>query len=145
MNELIYLSGVIFLFMGCEVKPQKINFGVDNCHYCKMTIVDKQHATEVVTTKGKAFKYDAIECMLNHISTWDGPDINLFLVSDYSDHNNLIDATMATFLECEAIPSPMGANLSAFQNKEDALKTKDKLGGKIYDWKSLKEKFKVEL
>jgi copper chaperone NosL len=31
-----------------------------------MTIVDKVHAAEIVTKKGKVCKFDATECMINY-------------------------------------------------------------------------------
>ena len=84
-----------------------------------MTIVDPKHAAQIVTTKGKAFKYDAIECMLNHLKAWDQAPVELYLVSDYSDSHKLIDAHVAHYLISEDISSPMGANLSAFGNLEE--------------------------
>lgn len=144
MNRLILSVISWILLCSCEVKPQKFNFGTDNCHYCKMTIVDKQHASQLVTTKGKAFKYDAIECMMNDLSNWEGPDVKLYLISNYTNHVGLIDAASATFLISDAIPSPMGANLSAFQSNEEARRTQDDLGGEILDWGTLKEKYGVK-
>ena len=32
-----------------------------------MTIVDNKHSAELVTTKGKVYKFDAIECMIRHL------------------------------------------------------------------------------
>ena len=42
----------------CNIQPQPINYGEDACHFCKMNIIDKQHAAQIVTSKGKAFKFD---------------------------------------------------------------------------------------
>ena len=56
---LILLATV--LLAACQPSPKPIEYGSDMCDYCKMTIVDQQHAAELVTTKGKAFKFDAIE------------------------------------------------------------------------------------
>jgi len=49
------LSG-LFLFTGCKVEPEPINYGKDQCHFCKMNIVDKQHAAQSSTQQatGKA-------------------------------------------------------------------------------------------
>ncbi|MCB0620489.1 MAG: hypothetical protein KDC41_17650, partial [Saprospiraceae bacterium] len=59
------LAGVlcIFLFLACRPAPQPIEYGSDLCDYCKMTIVDRQHAAEAVTGKGRAYRFDAIECL----------------------------------------------------------------------------------
>ena len=72
---------ILFLSLAaCTVAPVPINFGSDGCHFCKMTIVDKQHAAELVTSKGKAYKYDAIECMI------DDPPGFLFIRSAAEHH-----------------------------------------------------------
>ena len=55
---------IILILVGCKVDPNPIEYGADACHFCSMTIVDRQHAAEFVTKKGKAFKFDATECMM---------------------------------------------------------------------------------
>ena len=79
MNRFLLISAAAVLIIGCEVKPQEIAYGQDACHFCKMTIVDRQHAAELVTVKGKAFKYDAIECMMNHLKRWNHPEVKFHL------------------------------------------------------------------
>lgn len=140
MLRLICIIGLAGIF-SCEVKPTEINYGIDGCHFCKMTIVDKQHAAQLVTVKGKAFKYDAIECMMNDLSTWDGPDIQYYLTNDYASPGSLIDAQKASFLISEAIPSPMGAFLSAFENPGVRDQTLVTRGGQALSWADLKNKF----
>lgn len=83
-----------------------------------MTIVDKQHAAELVSAKGKVFKYDAIECMINDLKKKKDLEIGLLFVNDYASPGTLIDAKIATFLISEQIKSPMGAFLSAFEKKK---------------------------
>ena len=72
ISALVFISllavAVGILLLSCTIKPEKINFGSDMCHFCQMTIVDRQHAAQYVTSKGKQFKFDAIECMLNEFS-----------------------------------------------------------------------------
>ncbi|GAA4939308.1 hypothetical protein GCM10023314_09990 [Algibacter agarivorans] len=102
-----------------------------------MTIVDKIHAAEIVTKKGKVYKFDATECMVNFLKEFDTSEIALFLSNNYTEPEALIDATKATFLISENIPSPMGAFLSAFKNKVDAEKTQAEKGGKLYTWEEL--------
>ncbi|WP_297695166.1 nitrous oxide reductase accessory protein NosL [uncultured Eudoraea sp.] len=143
INKLIYLSLVLFIFMSCEVSPKPINYGSDGCHFCSMTIVDKQHAAQVVTQKGKVFKFDAVECMVNHLKDVDVATIELFLVNDYQAPGDLIDAKKATFLISKEIPSPMGEYLSGFQSKVEAENVEAENNGKLYSWNELLTKFKV--
>src|SRR5680860_1574966 len=98
---------VLFLF-ACNISPQPINYGEDACHYCTMTIVDHQHAAQIVTNKGKAYKFDAIECMLNYLKENDDVKPELYLVVNFMDPGQLIDATKATYLisNCLLYTSP---------------------------------------
>src|SRR5690606_40631353 len=64
----VFLIGITTLLLtACEVAPEKIEYGTDACSYCDMTIVDPKHASQVVTKKGKNYKYDAVECMVHHL------------------------------------------------------------------------------
>jgi copper chaperone NosL len=108
-----------------------------------MTIVDKQHAAQLVTQKGKVFNFDAIECMVNQLKEEDLSEIALFLVNDYEQPGKLVDATTATYLISENVPSPMGEYLSAFANEQTAIKIKDEEGGELYTWAEIKKRFKL--
>lgn len=122
----------------CTVEESPILYGKDACHYCMMNIVDKQHAAEIVTQKGKAFKYDAIECMMQDLLERDESSIAFFLMTDYFTPGKLVDATEALYLISENLPSPMGANLTGFQSKEKAEKVHKEKGGTLYSWNDLK-------
>ena len=132
----------LLLFSSCKVEPEKINYGKDGCHFCSMTIVDHQHASELVTAKGKVYKYDAIECLINDLKKRDNAEVGLLLVNDYGHPGELISAETATFLISEGVPSPMGAFLSAFSNKAAAEAVKSEKGGEIFDWQAVKKQIK---
>lgn len=134
----IFLISSLLLLCNCNVSPKAINYGSDGCHFCKMTIVDKVHAAEIVTKKGKVYKFDATECMLHFIDEFDNTEIALYLSNNYTEPEVLIDATKATFLISKNVPSPMGAFLSAFKNKADAEKVQTEKGGELYTWDTLK-------
>jgi len=129
----------LILFSACTVEPQDINYGKDACSYCKMNIVDQQHAAEIVTKKGKVYKYDAIECMLQDEENNAEESTAFFLTMDYENPNNFLDAKAATYLISENIPSPMGANLSAFSAEDRAENIKAEKGGNVYSWTQIKE------
>jgi copper chaperone NosL len=137
----IMLWGVIILNTSCSIEPKKIEYGSDACHYCKMTIVDQQHAAEIVTKKGKAFKYDAIECMMNDIEEKDFNEIGLFLVTDYVTPEKLVDATKATYLISKHIQSPMGANLSGFEKQSKVQEFVKDDEDKVFTWEELQKYF----
>ena len=134
-------SSLVFVFclvlMSCSVEQKPISYGKDACHYCKMNIVDQQHASEIVTKKGKVFKYDAIECMANDNDNNTADNVALYLVMDYKNPNNFLDAKLATYLISENISSPMNGNLSAFNTKSEADEMKALKSGDCYSWDEL--------
>ena len=141
-----YLLRIIIIstlvLSACSSKPKAIEYGSDGCHFCKMTIVDKLHAAEIVTKKGKVYKFDATECMINFLEDFDTSTVKLYLSNNYSNPEELIDATQATFLISENVPSPMGAFLSAFKTEKDAIKMQAEKDGDIYTWNELLTRFK---
>lgn len=146
MKKVILTAFVALLcvLVSCKVEPAQINFGTDACHFCKMTIVDEQHAAQYVTKKGKQFKYDAIECLVNELAETTPDNIAISLVSDYTSPGTMTSAIDAVYLISPEIKSPMGANLSAFSTEKDALTTKGDFEGKIYSWTELLKKFDAE-
>jgi copper chaperone NosL len=105
-----------------------------------MNIVDKTHAAQYVTKKGKQFKFDAIECMVNDVSEKKQEELAILLVANYGSPGEMIPAKTATFLISKEIKSPMGANLSAFSMLEKAQEFQHKHSGKIYSWEALQQK-----
>lgn len=142
MIKYIFAAILYLILASCSIKPQPIDYGLDACYYCSMTIVDRQHAAQIVTEKGKVFKFDATECMMNHLNDMGSDDIALFLVNDYNKPGELINATKAFYLISEGIPSPMGEYLTAFGTKqgvEEALLIHE---GNQLNWEQLKLRFK---
>tara|TARA_R110002049_G_scaffold308273_1_gene511561 strand:- start:388 stop:624 length:237 start_codon:yes stop_codon:yes gene_type:complete len=69
-------------------------------------------------------------------------EVKFYLSNNYIEPEALIDATKATFLISENIPSPMGAFLSAFKTEEDAQNMQTKKSGTLYSWEELLAYFK---
>ncbi len=109
-----------FLIVSCSTRPQPISYGEDLCSYCRMSIVDARYGAELVTDKGKVYKFDALECLINHQQ--DNPEevYAHVLVTDVTEPGQLTDARACTYLISPNIPSPMGANLSSFGSRATA-------------------------
>lgn len=136
------LAGIILLLLtiSCKIEPQAIEYGKDQCSFCVMNIVDKTHSAQYVTKKGKQFKFDAIECLVNDIADKDEEDLAFILVANYEKPGEMINAKTASYLISTAIKSPMGANLSAVSTIEKAEELKEKHTGEIFTWESLKQR-----
>ena len=134
-------TGVVILWLtiSCKVEPTAIEYGKDQCSFCVMNIVDKTHSAQYVTKKGKQFKFDAIECLVNDLSKKNENDLAYLLVADYGNPGQMIDAKTATFLISKEIKSPMGAYLSALSTSNKAIELKQIHSGEIYTWDALKK------
>lgn len=144
MKKLLLLLPMLWLISSCTPEPQPIEYGADMCEFCKMSIVDAQHAAELVTSKAKVFKFDAIECMINFSKEKKDMKYAFQLVNDYTKPKALVDAEKSYFLISEKLQSPMGANLTAFGNKKDAQEMLQAKGGKLYTWTNLLDHFEKE-
>lgn len=136
MKKIIYL---VFLTMlvSCSQEPEPIDYGNEACHFCEMTIVNPAFSAQAVSTKGKQFKYDAIECMVNDLLQKD-IEMAVIRVADYSHPGSMIDAEKAAYIINDSIKSPMGANLAALNKKE----LSDKSGsGTLLNWADLNDHF----
>lgn len=104
-----------------------------------MTVVDKAYAAEAVTSKGKVYVFDAIECMVHFEDK--NPEIEYAyqLVTRYGNPGVLSDAHTSAYLISENMPSPMGANLTAFKSIEHALELQELNGGKVFTWEEMKK------
>ena len=142
---LLLLAVLGFTYSACSTDPEEINFGTDQCSLSRMSISEHRFGAEIVTKKGKIFKYDAAECMFNALSLGNinYNDAAGFYVIDASNPKKLIDGVTASYLISEKLPSPMGANLSAYSKKSDAEANQKQHGGELKTWDDLLVKFKV--
>lgn len=131
-NMIVLLTGMLFLY--CKPAPEAIRFGEDACAYCSMGIADPSFAAEIVTEKGRVFKYDSIECMVRSYRKME-TEPGLLLVMDYSEPGTFINAKEAHFLISPETRSPMGANLSAFKKESSILEMG--LEGSVFDFNAL--------
>lgn len=134
---------MLFLFSSCQPKAEAIDYGFDACTHCKMTIADNRFGTELVTKKGKVYKFDAIECMAQYLQD-NEEEYALQLVTDLSKPGEFIDAEKATYVQSKEMPSPMGMNLSAYENEADAKSFLENANGVILSWQEVKALGNVE-
>lgn len=129
---------LMMVLASCQIQPDPINYGSDQCTFCHMTIVDKQFAAQLVTKKGRTNKFDAIECMVNFLKTEDENEFAMFLIADFTNPGNLVDATTSTYLISPSFPSPMGAFLSGYADHTAAEHVLQDQDGEILTWPELK-------
>ncbi|MEO6820134.1 MAG: nitrous oxide reductase accessory protein NosL [Ginsengibacter sp.] len=134
---LLFLSG----FISCDSGPQNITLGKDACTFCKMGIADNRFGGEIITKKGKIYKFDDTHCILGFMkaNTINNNDIKETWLVNYAEPHNFIAAEKATLLESSELHSPMGGNTGAFENQDKLNEIPNKLMGdkKIVAWDDL--------
>ena len=132
------------IITSCDVGPEPLKFGVDACYACKMTLADTKFGAEIVTKKGKVFKFDDVNCMIGFYSSGYEPQDNIahVLVVEFDRPENLIDARSAFYVRSEEVRSPMGSNVAAFGGNEDLMSYNEKWHGTLHTWEELKSTFK---
>lgn len=130
---------LLFSFTSCSSGPEPIVVGKDQCYFCKMTVSDDRFGAEIVTNKGKIFKFDDIHCLLSNIknSGLDKNSIKNIYLTDFSNGHSLIKANETFLLKSEQLRSPMAGNIAAFSNKDSLEKVKSQFAGNEVTWNEL--------
>jgi len=140
--QLKTVAAIILLsitFASCNAGPDAIKPGVDNCYFCKMTVTDNKFGAELVTTKGKIYKFDDVHCILSYLKTKDIEAANIkdIYLTDFCSTHQLINVNKLLLLKSEDFRSPMGGNIAAFDNKDSLAKIQQHFPGAIVNWNEL--------
>lgn len=135
-SSIVVVITILFV-SACKPSPQKIKLNVDNCSHCEMTISDKRFAAELITAKGKVFKFDDLSCLLRHIKE-DKNESSSIYVSDYLNPDSLLKIEQVYIIKGESIGSPMGGNMASFMNKDSATAYASKFSASFTNWAELK-------
>lgn len=130
----------MLLLAGCNPKAEKIAVGKDNCAECKMTIMDPKFGGEIVTKKGKVYKFDDAHCVATFMErrAVEMSEIHQTLFTDYNNDNEFIKVNSAEFVVSSELKTPMGGNAAAFKNETEANKKAEEIeGSKVTNWATL--------
>ena len=134
----IVILGFAYLF-SCSTEPKPIQYGVDLCQTCKMGIMERGFAAEIITKKGKVYKFDDVGCQVLFLNSGvvKPEDCAHILVIKHGTDQEFINANNAVFLSGSKIKSPMNFNYACYglndQIPEDYLDSTSKK----YDWATL--------
>ena len=142
--RLVFLLWIAFSLCACSVEPTPLLYGKDFCYTCKMTLMDKKFGAEVVTTKGKVYKFDDINCMVNFLNSGYIEEQNIAhrLVIDFANAEKFINAKDAHYVKSDKIRSPMASEVAAFSTKEDLEVSNKEWKGILLSWGELVTEFK---
>jgi copper chaperone NosL len=124
---------------GTGSSSMPIEGGVDACAHCKMTISDLRFGSELVTKKGRTYKFDDLKCLLSYMAdgTANKTEIEAFYLPDFGDEGQLLPAKNMHILHSEDLRSPMGGNCAAFKTLDDLARAQQKFPGTIVKWEEL--------
>jgi copper chaperone NosL len=138
-------ASVVSLFsmlLSCSTKPQPFETGKDNCHFCKMAITDTRYGSEIITKKGKVFKFDDILCLINFLKNDGEQETNISKKISvlFEKPNQFLDVNKTFFVISPELRSPMGSNTAGFENKTNAENFLKGKQGEVVNWKELYER-----
>jgi copper chaperone NosL len=130
---------LIILLSSCNEQPSAFNIGKDNCDDCKMTIMDAKFGGEIITKKGRVYKFDDAHCLANFIKSNNvkKEEIAGIAFMNYENPNTFLKAESAFFVVSPQLKSPMNSNAAAFANEQAAQKTAKEANGVVENWNKL--------
>lgn len=130
---------ILFSFSSCETNPQPFQYGKDICDDCRMTIMEPHFGAQLITRKGKVYKFDDLHCLVNfhNKGTVKKEDINKIVSVDYNNEKAFLDVNSAWFVKSAALKSPMNSNTASFDNQNTATAKSNEVNGQLLKWNDL--------
>jgi copper chaperone NosL len=143
MKNLVLMSCLLLLIC-CTTRPQPIEVGKDVCSFCKMPVADPKFGAEIITEKGKLYKFDDIGCMNHYLKNGlrENEKIKNIYVVSYAHNQKFSDVNKSFFLNSERIHTPMNSETAAFESQSDAAAFSKDFPGEILSWDQLQSKLK---
>ncbi len=120
-----------------EQKMVPISLNKDQCDFCKMNISDGKFGAELITEKGRIYKFDDLHCMVGYHKENTSTKVKHYFIHDYARNNILIPAETAHYISGGEIISPMNGNVAAFSTALEADQFAKKLKAEKTDWHTL--------
>lgn len=138
------LLAITLFTTSCNTKPKPFVPGKDACDFCKMGLSDLRFGGEIITKKGKIYKFDDQHCLAAFLNagTVKENEIGQLLVMNFENPNNFLEATQAVYLQDATLKSPMGSNIAAFRSANATLTFTKGRSVELLDWNTLKAKLK---
>jgi copper chaperone NosL len=107
-----------------------------------MTITDTRFGGELITDKGKIFKFDDIRCMAAYLDNNRETKFSHTLVIDFESPNTFLEAGKASYVTSPELKSPMGSQTAAFKSKEAAASFSKGKQATVTDWAGILKQMK---
>ena len=140
MKNLLFVS-LIFIFTSCDTQPEPLITGKDVCSSCKMPVADIKFGAEIITEKGKVYKFDDVICLLNFMNKGisSKEKIKNILAVNYSINQKLMNVNESFFLVSSQFRTPMNSGVACFESRKEAESHQTNFPGKILNWQELNQ------
>ena len=124
---------ILFTSFSCSNEIKSINYGKDNCSFCKMTIMDKKFGVEIISQKGKIFLMDDLGCAQQFIknNSIGINEIKDVYVNNFNGSGQLMNFKQSFLVKNESLGSPMRGNFAAFLTLDEANNYLKSNGGEL--------------
>ncbi len=137
MKKIVLLFSSLLIISCVSNEPKPIKLNVDSCEFCKMTISNGKFGAELLTKKGRYYKFDDLSCMMHYTKENTNVQVQSFFVNDYAKDNTLIPAEQSFYLRGGSINSPMRGNFAAFASDKDQDNFQKQLDAKMVTWEQV--------
>lgn len=112
----------VVLFSSCSKGPKPIEYGKDDCSFCKMTVMDKRFAVEIISRKGKVFIMDDLICARQFITSGglEVGEVESVYVSNFNGQNDLLLLKNSFLVKSPSINGPMQGHEGVFATENEA-------------------------
>jgi copper chaperone NosL len=140
IKTLTWTAFLALILAACSEKgPEPVKLNTDHCDFCKMTIADLKFATELITVKGRVYKFDDLHCLVGYVkANKEATSGARLFVADFVSPEKFIDATKAYYIRNGELRSPMGGNTAGFSNQQDASSNAARLQAEAASWQDVK-------
>lgn len=139
MKTIIASLFLILILSACNPGPQDVTIGHDECAHCRMIISERPFASQLVSTTGKVWFFDSVECLAAYeiADSIEEGRIHSRWVPDFPNPDTWVPVHDAFFLHSSQLRSPMGLHLTAYSNETTAIEHQAEFEGTILDWQQV--------
>lgn len=129
---------LLFVAASCVNYNQvPIKYNADTCNNCKMTISDEKFCAQAISTKGRAFKFDDIQCMVQFVDAQPDTKMAAYYVHSFTGGDVFLDADKAFFIKGGEIRTPMNGGMIAIPSRQEAQTLATEYDATVVSWKTI--------
>jgi copper chaperone NosL len=102
-----------------------------------MVIMDPKFGSQIITAKGKVYKFDDVLCMGRFLKSGaqDEKETRQTVVTSFTNPDEFLDINETFFVVSPEVKSPMRGNAAAFARQDAADKFNEGKAGVVMGWK----------